>query len=963
MTCRICSTALLLLCVSTALLAEAPECRRLQTDVAFNRVEMLPASEVESFTAVGPNGSDGLLLVRAAEDAADEIEVQRWIAGDDGPQLAGTRPLSLSFSVPTALAGRFDDDALYDSVILEGGRFRPTAIRFNHYRAGETPGSLQPVIQGDYSRFGFFNNEPVVGDFDDDGIDEIAMPLCFERRICQFNSALDLVKADDSGVFEFVLSRRVNGLSLFYGTVVVDWNRDGIDDVVILGSQGGDGLILPFLGDPDEPLQPQPVVLTNFQVIQGLALNGRLLVRELVDPRFWTTRLHQVAPGASGSVELEWSLDLPDWSSNFEPPLDLDGDGQADLFHGNHIAWFFFPFGEYGARVYWGSPSGAPEPGPDSASYSTFAAVLGPDSRGRRTIVTNDFAMLVQDGESRLDTGTRLTSLVLDSFVDQGGASQAVGDLDGDGLDDVVAAAVFPNILAAGLSNGDGTFRQIDIDAPPIQFFRDSRLLDVDGDGHLDLTNPRRGGSIVWGRGDGTFEQFQRFDLEFRNFYARLTEGPERTVVELTTDDGVTTVRTFRVEERNLVATDFEQTLPPDTFTPSIGDLDGDSIDDLLFVTRLPDGNELRMLPGDGTGGFGAERTILQIGTQFPGQIDVADLDLDGDPDLFMGSPFLGYRAWLSLEDGTYVQSLDTPGATRTDYRTEHRLSDMNGDGIPDLTVTYLSDFFLPYSTALRVRLGDGLGGLGEPLEWAGPAGATGVFRDSGQVDVARAMVRGIFSVGIEVMLSDATVAAADEAAPTVRATLLPQIEAGDLAGRLFRVATTPSDDCDDRPQITGRRIGLPALDLNTPISFTPSTMREVRVLQNLRTGQREVLLRGDDETAMRQALAEAVSAGGFAFEHLAPLELASTGSPGPAGQGSDPQAVEILRFGLDLNGRLVRAVSSAPGQDLEFVLEATDAAGRVGTSRVPFRQAPRAALPAAAVPPDVIGTPRRLAP
>jgi uncharacterized repeat protein (TIGR01451 family) len=179
-------------------------------------------------------------------------------------------------------------------------------------------------------------------------------------------------------------------------------------------------------------------------------------------------------------------------------------------------------------------------------------------------------------------------------------AGLAVGDVDEDGVRDLVVAASAPRQLLVYLGRGDGTFvAGATVDAGTVAL-ADVRAVDLDADGHLDLVAT--------------------------SLFVVATENQ----VAVLLGDGHGQFATPTLHSVG--------TLPHDL---AIADVDGKNGPDILVVSFTD--AKLYVLVNDGHGGFPATGTSFSVRTQ-PTGLYVADFDGDGELD-----------ALVSGREGTYV--------------------------------------------------------------------------------------------------------------------------------------------------------------------------------------------------------------------------------------------------------------------------------------------------------------------
>lgn len=237
-----------------------------------------------------------------------------------------------------------------------------------------------------------------------------------------------------------------------------------------------------------------------------------------------------------------------------------------------------------------------------------------------------------------------------------------VGDLDSDGLADLLVIDTVASSL--GILRGDGDGGLSESAGSPIRFGvnpLDVEIADFDEDGENDLaivSSSQNEVLLLKGTGSGQFSSLGAFAL-----------------------DGST---------------------PPTAVLAD--DLDADGNTDLITVHGGSPG-EISVLLGSGSGGFSsADNSPFSVG-QFPEAVISGDANLDGNTDLFVANGFLSDDITVLLGDGTgdFAPAAGSPFPAG-DRPWSLASADVDGDNSLDLVVANRQ------SDDVAVLLGDGTG-------------------------------------------------------------------------------------------------------------------------------------------------------------------------------------------------------------------------------------------------------------
>ncbi|MDQ5895315.1 MAG: hypothetical protein QG596_1576 [Actinomycetota bacterium] len=249
-------------------------------------------------------------------------------------------------------------------------------------------------------------------------------------------------------------------------------------------------------------------------------------------------------------------------------------------------------------------------------------------------ITSNNVSVLLGAGDGSFDPAA-------DFAVDTGPHSLVSADFDGDGNRDIATVSVYNDTVSILLGDGSGGFSPVTFfPIQPGAFSPSITTADFNNDGNPDLATANyQGGmlSVLFGDGSGAFGPSMDIGVSpalgpFAVATADLNGDGKQDLVSANYTSGSLSVLLGDGDGGFSPPIDFGTGPGANPNLVIVADMNGDSFPDLIAPIYNTD--SLVVLPGDGTGNFGAPDTFSVGGSTYPVSVATADFNGDGLPDL-----------------------------------------------------------------------------------------------------------------------------------------------------------------------------------------------------------------------------------------------------------------------------------------------------------------------------------------
>ena len=443
--------------------------------VSFEEGQTFEAGNSPQSVATGDFDGDGLPdLVTADGSSAVSVLLGDGHGGFGSPRTFSLSPLVGTWSVAAA---DFNGDGLYDFVVTISGfspQFRGGFVVFlgNGFGGFQRAGTYETGTRALFV---------TTGDFNGDGVPDLAV-IHGGRPPGFLDSNVSVLLGNGDGTFRGAQNLAAGNHPVF--AAAGDFNGDGYQDLAVV-NQGTDDVSV-FLSNGDGSFQPAQHLQPNSGpvsvAIADFNLDGR---QDLAVTGGFTHQVSVLLGNGDGSFQLAGQY--PCYGINQIVAADFNGDGFPDIAVGG--VWVLLGIGDGSFQ----SPRGF------VVGDSGFMAVDDFNGDGVPDLaVANPFgntvtvllgSVLLGSGDGSFPAPRRFPAGNTPSSI-------AVGDFNGDGVQDLAAANLFSNDVSVLLGIGDGVFQagqSFAAASAPVFVVTG----DFNGDGRVDLVVANRDSNNV----------------------------------------------------------------------------------------------------------------------------------------------------------------------------------------------------------------------------------------------------------------------------------------------------------------------------------------------------------------------------------------------------------------------------------------------------------------------------------
>ncbi|MGH9495115.1 MAG: FG-GAP repeat domain-containing protein [Candidatus Sulfotelmatobacter sp.] len=598
------------------------------------------------------------------------------------------------------------------------GRFSNRIVKYDGSSSSVPTGSMVAAGRAATGGESDDENEPVMGDFNGDGKKDAAI-VVFNTVGQTSTYSLSVLLGKGDGTFQTAVLTDTPG-NADDPIMVGDVNGDGNDDILMVHRSG----FGPCLSGKKTGIQPQggcgqssvSVFISNGDgtfaspvnyVVSYNSLVGGVLTDINADGKLDFLAFDDSTPGnaidllgnGDGTFQTAatyFTLTGPAPGAMFF--ADFNGDGKLDFagYSSSQLSVFLASGSGWAAPV-----DLTTEDGEYDGCFSTAGDLTGD---GKPEIVSvncdeqNWVTVYVNNGDGTFAPGVYYN---LTGDLYQVPSEAAIGDVNGDGFNDIVVTNEDGGDISVLLGHGDGTFT-----AEPLNYdtggfpWMTPLVADFNGDGLLDVLVNDDYFNLVYlqGYGDGTFRGVPTYPLpnsfdQFAWSYSVATgdfngDGIPDLAVGQSSNDGSTGVVVYLGKGDGTFSPGVSYGESTGLAYVTVADFNGDGKLDIAATDVRNDAVQILTGNGDGTFGIGLS---ISTGGSDPSNIVSGDFNHDGKTDLAVANGGSGTIAvLLGNGDGSFAGAVSYP---TTYYFPQYiTAADIDGDGYLDLAVTAYTD-------------------------------------------------------------------------------------------------------------------------------------------------------------------------------------------------------------------------------------------------------------------------------